>query len=155
LTTPKLVKSALFLLLIAGILGAFVPSLRGAWVVAATILWLGLVVIRISGGTGGLRSRPSEFDEFMTTAKPAGQRPKDLVDIERRFSWGAYSSDEFEVRIRPLLDRLIAARLGTGTDEEMPSRLRASLDELGVARHEGDTIRTDDIAAIVARIEAL
>ncbi|MGH2702949.1 MAG: hypothetical protein ACRDJB_00160 [Actinomycetota bacterium] len=155
MTTAKLVRSALFLLLIAGIMGAAAPSLRGAWVVAAAILWLGLVVIRIGTGAGGLRSRPSEFDEFMSPAKPAGQRPKDLVDIERRFSWGAYSSDEFEVRIRPLLDRLIKARLGTRAEEEMPSELRESLDEMSLTRDEDDTIKTADIAAIVARIEAL
>ena len=148
-------KSALFLWFMAGIMGAILPTLRGAWVVAAAILWLGLVVIRISGGAGGLRSRRSEFDEFMTTVKPAGQRPKDLVDIERRFSWGSYSSDEFEVRIRPLLDRLIAARLGARANEEMPSELRALLDKMRLTRHEDDTIKTADISAIVDRIEAL
>ena len=154
MTPAKLVTSALVMVLAAGIMSAIMPSLRAAWVAAAAILWLGLTVIRISGEAGGLRSRPSAFDELMTPAKSAGQRPKDLVDIERRFSWGAYSPDEFEVRIRPLLDRIIQARLGRGPDEEMPSELG---ELLGVRpmHHEGDTINTADLVAIVDRIEAL
>lgn len=154
MTSGKLVRSALVLLLGAGIMGAVMPSLRAAWVAGAAILWLGLAVMRISGEAGGLRSRPSAFDELMAPAKPAGQRPKDLVDIERRFSWGAYSPDEFEVRIRPLLDRLIAARLGTAPDEEMPSELGELL-AVRTTHPEGDTIRTADLSTIVDRIEAL
>jgi hypothetical protein len=154
LTPAKLVTSALVLMLAAGIMSAVMPSLRATWVAAAAILWLGLTVIRISGEAGGLRSRPSSFDELMAPAKSAGQRPKDLVDIERRFSWGAYSPDEFEVRIRPVLDRIIQARLGTGPDEEMPSELSELLG-VGATRHEGDTINTADLVAIVDRIEAL
>lgn len=155
MTTAKLVTSALVMMLTAGIMGAVMPSLRAAWVAAAAILWLTLAVIRISGEAGGLRSRPSAFDELMAPAKSAGQRPKDLVDIERRFSWGAYSPDEFEVRIRPLLDRLIAARLGTGPDEEMRRELGELLGPRQTHREEGDTIKTADLAAIVDRIEAL
>ena len=154
MTSGKLVRSALFLLLIAAIMGAVMPSLSAAWVAGAAILWLGLAVMRISGEAGGLRSRPSAFDELMAPVKPVRQRPKDLVDIERRFSWGAYSPDEFEVRIRPLLDRLIAARLGTASDAEMPSELGELL-AVRTTHPEGDTIKTADLTAIVDRIEAL
>jgi hypothetical protein len=153
LTSAKLIRSALVLLLGAGIMSAIMPSLRAAWVAGAAILWLGLAVIRISGETGGLRSRPSAFDELMAPTKPVRQRPKDLVDIERRFSWGAYSLDEFEVRIRPLLDRLIAARLGTASKEE-PSELGELL-AVRTTYPEGETIKTADLATIVDRIEAL
>lgn len=162
MSARRLALTALVLLLMAGLLGAVMPSLRAAWIAVAALLFLIIGTARAGGAAGELRARRSYFDENVAVAgSSAGRRPKDLADIERRFSWGAYSPDEFEVRIRPLLERLIETRAGGagGTHvapADIPNDLKELLDGAGRPRRtEGETTTTADIAAIVDRIERL
>ena len=132
-------------------------------VVAGALCALFLVgLIRLGAEAAAMRPPgESEFDEAMKRLGSARPRPEDLKRAERVFGWKRYSPEDFEHRIRPLLQRLIRASVlaRRGSDvtrdqtaaEDLPRSLREIVD--GPAPE--TPFDTPRLELIVGEIEAL
>jgi hypothetical protein len=103
----------------------------------------------------------SEFDEAMSPLRSARPRPEDLNRAERVFGWRRYSPEDFEHRIRPLLQHLIRARiLARGGpdpthDHTAAESLPRSLREIAYGPAPETPFDTHRLELIVEEIEAL
>jgi hypothetical protein len=103
----------------------------------------------------------SEFDEALRPVRSERPRPEDLQRAERVFGWKRYSADDFEHRIRPLLQRLIRVGvLARGSsdpagDPEVAANLPGSLRDVAVGPPARTSFDTRGLDAIVEEIEAL
>jgi hypothetical protein len=121
-----------FPLALAGVVAwIFLPTHRALIVEITLMALLGVVLIKIVRDSFSLRrSRPSLFDGELDRSGRAGERPDDLVKVERVLGWRFYDARDFHRRVRPLLKELIAYRLKAryGVDPEVdPESARALL----------------------------
>jgi hypothetical protein len=115
-------------------------------------------LVRVSAEATAMRPPGgSEFDDALRPVRSERPRPEDLQRAERVFGWKRYSSDDFEHRIRPLLQRLI--RVGVlargGSDPEAAAHLPGSLRDVAVGPPAQTSFDTRGLDAIVEEIEAL
>jgi hypothetical protein len=103
----------------------------------------------------------SEFDDVLRSVPSERPRPEDLQRAERVFGWKRYSADDFDHRIRPLLQRLIRvgvlARGGSDPDRdpEAAANLQGLLRDVAVGPPAETSFDTRGLEAIVEEIEAL
>ena len=119
-------------------------------------------LVRVSAQAAALRPPGgSEFDDVMRPVRSARPRPEDLQRAERVFGWKRYSPDDFEHRIRPLLQRLIRVGvLARGSsdparDPEAAANLPGPLRDIAVGSPAETSFDTRGLEAIVEEIEAL
>jgi hypothetical protein len=103
----------------------------------------------------------SEFDDALRPVRSARPRPEDLQRAERVFGWKRYSPDDFEHRIRPLLQRLIRVRVlaqggsDPAGDPEAAANLPGALHDVAVGPAAQNSFDTRGLEEIVGEIEAL
>lgn len=144
---------------------AVLPEARHVVLAGAAIL---LLAATAAGAlTTAWRARPSAASPFasLVPPAPAPARPDDLVRLERLLGWKVYSRAEFDVRVAPVLARVLAARAKKrfGIDVAAdPERARELVDpelwdlvDPSHPDHEGPNVTTRDIAHLVDRIEAV
>jgi hypothetical protein len=105
--------------------------------------------------------RVSLFDRALQTFAPAPERPADLAAIERAFGWKSYAPDEFDSRIRPVIQRLAERRLMDRRGIDLASDPKGAASYLGphlravlVDRRE-TRVDTPQIATLIEEVEAL
>jgi hypothetical protein len=119
-------------------------------------------LVRVSAEAAAMRPPGgSEFDDALRPVRSERPRPDDLQRAERVLGWKRYSPDDFEHRIRPLLQRLIRvgvlARGGSDPagDTEAAANLPGSLRDVAVGPPAQNSFDTRGLDAIVEEIEAL
>ncbi len=155
-------QAAAAIVLIAAVVWLLWPGGRTA-VAAGALCALFLVgLVRVSADASAIRSpRGSEFDDVLRPVRSERPRPEDLQRAERVFGWKSYSPDDFEHRIRPLVQRLIRvgvlARGGSDPagDPEAAASLPGRLHDVAVGPPAETSFDTRDLEAIVGEIEAL
>ena len=163
-------RSGFFWLVAAVVLAAtagslLLPGAREIVVVTAAVFLLGAAAL--SAVATAWRARPaaaSPLDALLPPA-PAPARPDDLVHLERLLGWKVYTRAEFDVRVAPVLGRVLAARLKQrfGVDvAAAPERARELIDpdlwalvEPADPGSQGPSVTTHDIAHLVERIESV
>jgi hypothetical protein len=159
---------AAFAALLMIILFAQVPEIRGPLLGAGILMGLVYVlagVVSEAGPSPSLRS--SRFERALQVPARSRHRPDDLEHFERTLGWKAYSPQDFRVRVRPVLRRLLVNRLlaRRGIDlDRNPQAARRRLDpelwalvgstEMESAVVEG-SVDTIYIERLVAKIERL
>jgi hypothetical protein len=151
----------------AFVLAVVFPAQRGI-VAVAWALWLfsfGLIQMRASVRSL-MQSPTSPFERVIARVRRTSERPQDLIRCEHAFGWKVYEPRDFDHHVRPLLRELVNDRIrrryGVGPDIA-PESVRVDLDPLllALAGNEpaeeifGHSIRTNDIADVVDRIERL
>jgi hypothetical protein len=138
------------------------PGGRTAVVVGALLALFVVGVVRLGSEAAALRPpSESEFDDAMRPLRSARPRPEDLKRAERVFGWKRYSPEDFEHRIRPLLQRLIRvgvlARRGAdpARDPRAAEGLPRSLREIADGPAPETPFDTPRLEQIVEEIEAL
>lgn len=127
----------------------FAPGWSSEIWAAGALAATAVVVSEILLSMGALRRRsPSIFEAALSSWQPPTARPSDLEAIERALGWRSYSGPEYDHRVRPVLRRAAAARLGSAPP---PDQLAALMSDVPTS----DTVRTPQIAASVAEIEGL
>jgi hypothetical protein len=155
-------QTAAAIVVMAAVVWLSWPGGRTA-VAAGALCALFLVgLVRVSAEAAAMRpSVGSEFDDALRPVRSERPRPEDLQRAERIFGWKRYSPDDFEHRIRPLLQRLIRvgvlARGGSGPagDPEAAASLPGRLHDVAVGPPAQTSIDTRGLDAIVDEIEAL
>jgi hypothetical protein len=136
------------------------------WVVLVAALLL-VVLLRHSGKHDGPASA-RRFDEALRGRKPASSQPEELVRMERELVLGSADADHAHRRLLPLLRAAAAARIAARHGfalERRPEAARALLGEDAwellrpdrpepADRHDPG-VPQEDIAAVIARVEAL
>lgn len=137
--------------LIAVVLGATFPEIRGALLALWTLIVAAYLFVLLGGKIARLVFK-SRFDQVLSPRAVAASRPDDLQRCEHSFGWKSYSQRDFDHEIRPQLAAIIVHKSKNRTvDGELMNVTYARYE--GVA--EGRPIRTTDILKIVARIERL
>jgi hypothetical protein len=155
-------QAAAAIVVVAAVVWLSWPGGRTA-VTAGALCALFLVgLVRVSAQAAAMRPPGgSEFDDVLRPVRSERPRPEDLQRAERVFGWKRYSADDFEHRIRPLLQRLIRlgvlARGGSDPahDTEAAAHLPGPLRDVAVGPPAQTTIDTRGLEAIVEEIEAL
>jgi hypothetical protein len=105
------------------------------------------------------RTHGALFEAAFKSFEPTRERPPDLLSLERTFGYGRYEPDEFEAKVKPLLQgicrRIMLDRLGSDLLVDPDRHYRGELARLHPGSREVGSLGTDDIAAIVSAIEAL
>ena len=109
--------------------------------------------------------RASSWERVRHVAVHKSERPPDLERIERGLGWERYSAGDFNYRVRPMLRRLVTARLrerhGIDIERDTAATRVVVSNELWdhvVAKQPPESegvITTADIARMVDEIEAL
>ena len=155
-------QAAAAIILIAAVVWLSWPGGRTA-VAAGALCALFLVgLVRVSAEAAAMRPLgASEFDDVLRSVPSERPRPEDLQRAERVFGWKRYSADDFDHRIRPLLQRLIRvgvlARGGSDPDRdpEAAANLQGLLRDVAVGLPAETSFDTRGLEAIVEEIEAL
>jgi hypothetical protein len=155
-------QAAAAIVVVAAVVWLSWPGGRTA-VTAGALCALFLVgLVRVSAQAAAMRPPGgSEFDDVLRPVRSERPRPEDLQRAERVFGWKRYSADDFEHRIRPLLQRLIRvgvlARGGSdpADDPEAAANLPGPLRDVAVGPPAQTTFDTRGLEAIVEEIEAL
>ncbi|MFN2489264.1 MAG: hypothetical protein ABR529_05945 [Actinomycetota bacterium] len=111
ISTGRIVAAAL-IVVTATVVGAILSERKGLVFELALVGLFGLLLLEASAQLKTLA--PGEdplFDRPLAQRSWVPERPPDLVDLERTLGWQAYERRDFEHRVRPLLSRLVAARL--------------------------------------------
>jgi hypothetical protein len=138
------------------------PGGRAA-VAAGAVCALFLVgLTRLVAEAAALRPpRESEFDDAMARPRSERPRPEDLQRAERVFGWKRYSAEDFEHRIRPLLERLVRAEVvarggaDPADDPDAAEALSRTLRAVVTGEAANGTFDTRRLDDIVEEIEAL
>jgi hypothetical protein len=150
----------------AGITMLSVPYRAGIIFSVSLLVGLGLGFLVLAATARGMIGRgPSAFEQVLERPPGKSGRPADLLRLERSLGWERYEARDFNVRVRPRLRALLAWRVkevwGLDLDEQpgMEEKLPAELSNLVPPRasfEEGEpSLRTQDIARIVDRIEEI
>ena len=148
----------------AYVVGQLIPGHRAAVVAIAVLLLFAGGLLTLTGSLVGMRERRSRFDRLLEDSAPAPARPRDLLRLERSAGWSVYSIVDFDLRVRPVLDRIIRHRLQEHRHldvESSPDQARQILgDRLGwIVTGERPPVerlvRSSDIERFVTEIEAL
>ena len=155
-------RAAAAIVVMAAVVWLSWPGGRTA-VTAGALCALFLVgLVRVSAEAAAMRpAGGSEFDDALRPVRSERPRPEDLQRAERVFGWKRYSPDDFEHRIRPLLQRLIRvgvlARGGSDPagDPEAAANLPGSLRDVAVGPPAQSSFDTRGLEEVVEEIEAL
>lgn len=142
------------------------PRALAIWVVLVTALVL-VALVRHSREHGG--TEPARrFEDALRGRKPAASQPEELVRMDRELVLGSADADHAHRRLLPLLRAAAAARIAARHGFELerrPELARALLGEdvwelLRPDRPEpedrfGPGVPHEDVAAVIARVEAL
>ena len=106
-------------------------------------------------------ARVSLFDRALVVAEVQPSRPADLEATERLFGWRTYAPDEFDSRIRPFVQRLVARRLFDRHDVDLASEperaarfLGPQLNEVLIEERQMPS-NTEHLSLLVDEIEAI
>lgn len=148
----------------AYVVGHLVPGHRATIVAIAVLLLFAGGLLTLTGSLVGMRERRSRFDRLLDEPVQAPGQPRDLLRLERSAGWSVYSIVDFDLRVRPVLDRIIRHRLHEHRHvdvEASPDEARRILgDRLGwIVDGERPPVerlvRSSDIERFVTEIEAL
>ena len=155
-------RRAAAIVVIAAVVWLWWPGGRTAVTAGALCALFLAGLVRVSGEAAAMRPPGrSEFDDALRPVRSERPRPEDLQRAERVFGWKRYSPDDFEHRIRPLLQRLIRvgalARGGSDPagDPEAAANLPGSLRDVAVGPPAQSSFDTRGLEEIVEEIEAL
>lgn len=121
-------------------------------------------LLTLTGALVGMRERRSRFVRLLETPAPAPGRPRDLAKLERSAGWSVYTIVDFDLRVRPVLDRIVRHRLQEHRHvnvDASPSEARRILGErlgwiiTGERPPVERLVRSNDIERFVSDIEAL
>lgn len=98
-------------LLAAYVVGHVIPGHRATIVAISILLLFAGGLLTLTGSLIGMRERHSRFDRLMEDPVPTPARPRDLLKLERSAGWSVYSIVDFDLRVRPVLNRIIRHRL--------------------------------------------
>ena len=154
-------RAALVLALAAAVAAAMLPFARAAIAAAASLLFVALVAAQIIAWSTSLRpTGPRAYDRALQRPSESPERPSDLEELERALGWGSYPRRDFDHRVRPVLERMLAYRLSSSKGpSDGPARIVDRLLEEERGPHAGRSqerwIGTEALARVVDRIEAL
>lgn len=165
--TARAALSLLPLALVALVASILNPSWRSVIVAVSVMAGFVALAARTTGTLAAFAPhRPGPFDRALESPRGRPGRPSDLEAIERAVGWRKYSRRDFELRVRPLLRRLIAyklsatRRIDVGREPEaarraLPADLHWVMDDNWTPRDPELAVDTSDIADVVDAIDAL
>lgn len=160
----RAVTISVLVVIAAYIAGHLVPGHRGMVVTIAILVLFAGALLTFTGTLMGMRERRSAFERLLESPAPAPARPRDLVRLERSSGWSAYSVVDFDLRVRPVLHRIIRHRVMEHRHVDVdasPADARRILGEqlewivTGEVPPVERLVRSSDIERFVGEIEAL
>lgn len=160
----RAVALSVMVVIAAYVVGQLIPGHRATVVAIAVLLLFAGGLLTLTGSLVGMRERRSRFERLLEDPAPAPARPRDLLRLECSAGWSVYSIVDFDLRVRPVLDRIIRHRLQEHRHmdvESSPDQARQILgDHLGwivTGEHPpvDRLVRSSDIERFVTEIEAL